>query len=162
MEIYDFEESIGYWLTVVTQAYHRALNERLAPFGVTYRQSHVLGWLMLEGELTQGELARRMMIEPPTLVRILDRMEALGWIHRQDCPGDRRRKLIRLSDAAEPAWSNWVCCAREVRQAAGRGLSADEQYVLKDLLRRLGENLKSERLEHEHCNLQNAAGKLPR
>ena len=42
---YDFEESIGYWLTVVTQAYHRALNERLAPCGITYRQSHVIGWL---------------------------------------------------------------------------------------------------------------------
>src|SRR5437773_2558203 len=75
MQPYDFEESVGYWLTVVTQAYHRALNEQLAPYGVTYRQSHVLGWLMVEGELTQGELARRMMIDPPTLVRILDRME---------------------------------------------------------------------------------------
>ncbi|MFO0918962.1 MAG: MarR family transcriptional regulator [Planctomycetaceae bacterium] len=147
MQPYDFEESIGYWLTVATQAYHRALNERLAPFGVTYRQSHVLGWLMLEGELTQAELARRMMVEPPTLVRILDRMEALGWISREDCPGDRRRKLIRLTDAAEPAWANMVSCAREVRQTAGRGLSADEQYVLKDLLRRIGDNLKSERLD---------------
>ncbi len=138
---YDFEESIGYWLTVVTQAYHRALNERLVPCGITYRQSHVLGWLMLEGELTQGELARRMMIEPPTLVRILDRMESLGWIHRQDCPGDRRRKLIRLTDAAEPAWEKMVSCMRQVRQVAGQGLNADEHYVLKDILRRLNENL---------------------
>ncbi len=162
MQTYDFEESIGYWLTVATQEYHRVLNDRLAPFGVTYRQSHVLGWLMLEGELTQGELARRMMIEPPTLVRILDRMETLGWISRQDCPGDRRRKLIRLTDAAEPAWSNMVTCAREVRQAAGRGLSLDEQYVLKDLLRRLGENLKSERLEQAHCHLEEMSRQVPR
>lgn len=146
MQPYDFEESIGYWLTVVTQAYHRALNERLAPFGITYRQSHVIGWLMLEGEMTQAELARRMMIEPPTLVRILDRMESLGWISRQDCPLDRRRKLIRLTDAAEPAWAKMVSVARQVRHIAGRGLSADEQYVLKDLLRRVRDNLKADKL----------------
>ncbi len=62
MQPYDFEESIGYWLTVVSQAYHRALNERLAPHGITYRQSHVIGWLMLEGELTQAELARKLSL----------------------------------------------------------------------------------------------------
>ena len=146
MQPYDFEESVGYWLTIVSQSYHRVLNERLAPYGITYRQSHVIGWLMLEGELTQTELARRMMIEPPTLVRILDRMETLGWIQRQDCPADRRRKLIRLTDAAEPAWRQMVDCARDVRQIAGKGLSADEQYVLKDLLRRVGDNLRVEKL----------------
>lgn len=146
MQPYDFEESIGYWLTIVTQAYHRSLNERLAPLGVTYRQSHVIGWLMLEGELTQVELARRMMIEPPTLVRILDRMETLGWITRQDCPADRRRKLIRLSDSAEPVWGKMISVAKQLRQVAGRGLSADEQYVLKDLLRRVRDNLRAEKV----------------
>lgn len=145
MQPYDFEESVGYWLTQATQSFHRALNERLAPHGITYRQSHVIGWLMLEGEMTQAELARRMMIEPPTLVRILDRMEALGWISRQDCPADRRRKLIRVTDAAEPAWDKIVSCAKQVRQVVGRGLSADEQYVLKDLLRRLCDNLTAEK-----------------
>src|SRR5262249_42868616 len=109
-------------------------------------QSHVIAWLMLEGELTQAELARRMMIEPPTLVRILDRMESLGWISRQDCPADRRRKLIRLTDAAEPACSKMTSCSRQVRQVAGKGLTSDEQYVLKDLLRRVGDNLRAEKL----------------
>lgn len=147
MQPYDFEESIGYWLTIATHAWHRALNERLAPHGITHRQTHVIGWLMLEGELTQAELARKMMIEPPTLVRILDRMESLGWIIRQDCPADRRRKLIRLSDAAEPVWQQIASCAQTVRQVAGRGLTSDEQYVLKDLLRRVGENLTAEKWE---------------
>jgi len=146
MQSYDFEESVGYWLTTVTQAYHRSLNERLAPHGITYRQSHVIGWLMLEGELTQAELARRMMIEPPTLVRILDRMESLGWISRQDCPADRRRKLIRVTDAAEPVWTKMVACAKQVRQIAGQGLSADEQYVFRDLLHRVRDNLRAEKL----------------
>src|SRR5688572_9141763 len=70
---YDFPSSIGYWLITTHQGYLRAFNEKLAPEGITYRQAQVLGWLAAEGPLTQTELAARMLIEPPTLVGILDR-----------------------------------------------------------------------------------------
>jgi MarR family transcriptional regulator for hemolysin len=140
---FDFEESIGYWLTITTQAYHRAVFEELAPHGITYRQSMVLGWLALEGELSQTELAAKMMIEPPTLVGILDRMERDGWITRQSCPGDRRKKLIRTTAAAEPAWEKIVECAMRVRSRATDGLTDRQLTALKKLLRRIGHNLKS-------------------
>lgn len=146
---YDFEESIGYWITMASHALQRALNEELAPHGLTYRQSHVLGWLALEGELSQTELARRMMIEPPTLVRILDRMERDGWIQRADCPTDRRKKLIRPRPQAIPVWKRIVACAKRVRARAGRGLTRDELRTLKRLLTRVQQNLGVERLVHE-------------
>lgn len=146
---YDFEESIGYWITMASHALQRALNEELAPHGLTYRQSHVLGWLALKGELSQTELARRMMIEPPTLVRILDRMERDGWIQREDCPTDRRKKLIRPRAEAVPVWKQIVACAKRVRARAGRGLTRDELRTLKRLLTRVQRNLGVERLVHE-------------
>jgi MarR family transcriptional regulator for hemolysin len=140
---YDFEESIGFWLTLTTQAYHRAVCEELAPHGITYRQSMVLGWLALEGTLSQTELANRMMIEPPTLVGILDRMERDGWISRHDCPTDRRKKLIRANPAAEPVWDKIVSCAMEIRRRATDGLSDRQLATLKKLLRKVHRNLKA-------------------
>ena len=89
-------------MTIATQAYHRAVSLEVAPHGITYRQSLVLAWLAVEGELSQAELAAMMMVEPPTLVGILDRMERDGWITRNGCPADRRKKLIRPTAAAEP------------------------------------------------------------
>ena len=138
---YDFEESIGYWLTVATQAMHRALNDELAPHGITYRQSQVLGWLALEGELTQSDLACRMLIEPPTLVGILDRMERDGWIIRENSLTDRRKKLIRPHPAAEPVWEKIVSCARRVRARATQGMSPDEVETALNLLRRIHQNM---------------------
>jgi MarR family transcriptional regulator for hemolysin len=138
----DFEESIGYWLTLATQAYHRAVSDELEPHGITYRQSMVLGWLALEGELSQAELAAKMMVEPPTLVGILDRMERDGWISRHGCPGDRRKKLIRPSAAAEPVWEKMVECGARVRAQATEGLSERQLATLKKLLRRVLHNLK--------------------
>jgi MarR family transcriptional regulator for hemolysin len=68
---YDFEESIGYWLTMAHQAYHREFTARVAPHGITYRQAQVLVWLVwlvVDGRLTQAELA--------TLRRLLSRVQA--------------------------------------------------------------------------------------
>jgi MarR family transcriptional regulator, transcriptional regulator for hemolysin len=140
---FDFEESIGYWLTLSTQAYHRAVSDELEPHGITYRQSMVLGWLALEGELSQAELAAKIMVEPPTLVGILDRMERDGWISRHSCPGDRRKKLIRATTAAEPVWEKIVECAARVRSQAADGLSERQLDTLKKLLRRVLQNVKA-------------------
>lgn len=138
---YDFEESLGYWLTLTTQALHRQVSQRLAPQGITFRQAQVIGWLVLEGKLSQAELVRRLMIEPPTLVRLLDRMEAAGWIRRTGDPHDRRRRIVRLTQQAVPIWEQIAVTLREVRHIAGRGLSAEEQTQLKYLLRRVLTNL---------------------
>jgi MarR family transcriptional regulator for hemolysin len=140
---HDFEQSVGYWLTMATQAYHRAVTDELVPHGITYRQSMVLGWLALEGELSQTELAAKMMVEPPTLVGILDRMERDGWISRHDCPSDRRKNLIRTNPAAEPVWDKIIDCAMRVRERATQGLSERQLATLQKLLRRIGQNLKT-------------------
>ena len=138
---YDFEASIGYWLTLTAQGYHRTLNDELAPHGITYRQFQVLAWLMLVGDLAQTDLAARMMIEPPTLVGILDRMEKSGWISRCECTEDRRRKLIHLNPGAEEVWSKMVEVAKRVRAQATEGFTPDEVNTLIHLLGKLHRNV---------------------
>jgi MarR family transcriptional regulator for hemolysin len=138
---YDFEQSVGYWMIMSAHAYERALNEELAPQGVTFRQCQVLGCLALQGTLSQIELADRMGIEPPTLVGILDRMERDGWIRRDDCPSDRRKKLIRATPEAKPVWSKIVACAKAVRARATRGLTKTQLTMLKELLDAVQQNL---------------------
>ncbi len=138
---YDFEESIGYWLTLASSAFHRALTEEVTPHGITYRQSQVLAWLVIDGELSQAELASKMMVEPPTLVGILDRMERDGWITRNSCATDRRKKLIRPTEAAEPVWEKIAECGKRVRARATSQLSADELRLLKEMLSRVQHSL---------------------
>lgn len=143
---YEFEESIGYWVCMTSHLMERALNEELAPQGITFRQFQVLGWLALRGGMSQTELAERMSIEPPTLVGILDRMEREGWISREGCPDDRRRKIIKAQTKAEPVWSKMVASARRVRARATQGLDEHQVQTLKDLLAQVQENLNAPRL----------------
>ncbi|MCO6044531.1 MarR family transcriptional regulator [Aeoliella sp. ICT_H6.2] len=142
---YDFDDSVGYWITSSHQAYMRAFNDRLEPHGITFRQAQLLAFLAMEGRpLSQTELAARMLIEPPSLVGILDRAEEAGLIERRCCDQDRRRKLIHILPTAQKVWKQIAKCGREIRQQAVKGLSEDEVKTLRYLLDKVRENVSSD------------------
>jgi MarR family transcriptional regulator for hemolysin len=141
LPVHDFENSVGYWICMASRAFERAMNDELAPRGITYRQAQVLWHLAHEGSLAQTDLAERMRIEPPTLVGILDRMEREGWIRRESDAQDRRRKLITPQAKAKPVWSKIIDCCNHVRTRGDQGLSLEEQQLLKSLLGRIINNL---------------------
>lgn len=138
---YDVAQDIGYALTQTTRAYQQALNAELAPYGVTIRQSQVLGWLRKNGNLTQCQLARLLGIEPATLAGVLERMERDGLILRIADRSDRRRNLIRLNQCAEELGDAVVECSARVCARAVQGLSPQEIDALRRLLKRILQNL---------------------
>jgi MarR family transcriptional regulator, transcriptional regulator for hemolysin len=146
VEKYDFEESVGYWLAVCTNAMQRILSERLAPFGITFRQMQVIAWLMKDQQLSQSDLASLMMIEPPTLAGILSRMQTCGWINRTQCDKDRRKNWITATEKVQPIWSQIANIAKEVRAEATVGLLPEELSELFRMLKLIHKNLRSEQL----------------
>jgi MarR family transcriptional regulator, transcriptional regulator for hemolysin len=140
---YDFQSSIGYWICMTSRAYERAMQQQLVPAGITHRQCQVLFWLALDGPLPQVELAERMSIEPPTLVRVLDRMERDGLLVREPCENDRRVKIVRALPKAKPVWKKIVQCAQRVRGQASRNLTAAQCETLRELLRIVQGNLQN-------------------
>jgi len=129
---------------MTARAFERALNDELAPHGITYPQWQVLAWLAFEGNLTQAQLAQRMRIEAPTLVGILDRMERHGWISRQPSPDDRRKKLICPRPKVRPVWERILAACHRVRARALEGIAAEELQQVRNVLERIQQNLGAE------------------
>lgn len=141
---YDFESSVDYWLGNATQSYEHALNTELLKHGITRRQSHVLIWLSKKEQLCQSELAELMMIEPPTLVRILDCLEKAKLIERVKIHNDRRKKTIRLLPGAEQIWEKIIECMDDVVAVTLGNFSAEQIPALIAGLRRLHDNVQTE------------------
>jgi MarR family transcriptional regulator for hemolysin len=138
---HDLDESVGLWVTLAAEGFRKVFTEEVAPHGFTYRQCQVLAYLAYDGPQSQVDLADKMRIEPPTLVGILDRMERDGWICREACPDDRRKKIIRPTPAAEPVWATILECGRRVRARATRNLTQEQLELLRDMLETVQENL---------------------
>jgi MarR family transcriptional regulator, transcriptional regulator for hemolysin len=99
------EGAEGFALTVheVAKAFRARIDERFRPLGLSTSTLSVIGTLACSRKpMTQRELAEAIFVEGPSLVRLLDRLEATGWVKREAVPGDRRMKHVLLTEKAEP------------------------------------------------------------
>ena len=71
-------------------------------YGMTRAQGVILARLARQPGVTQNEMAGLCEVEPITVARLVDRLEARGLLERRLEPGDRRIRRLHLLPAAEP------------------------------------------------------------
>ena len=109
-------EQIGLLLNDTWRLWRAKLDGRLKPLGLSQGKWRTLVHLAKGGDqLSQSELAARMMIEEPTLVGLLSRLESDGWIKRRDASHDRRCKNVRLARKSSPVLTQIFETARQLR-----------------------------------------------
>jgi DNA-binding MarR family transcriptional regulator len=64
-------------------------------------QLAALGALSRHGALTPGELAEHEKVQPPSMTRVIARLEEKGLLSRSPHPTDRRQVVLKLTDAGE-------------------------------------------------------------
>lgn len=70
--------------------------------GLTRAQAIILSRLSRQPGLSQNEMAAICEVEPITVGRLIDRLEARGLVERRADPADRRIRRLHLLPAAEP------------------------------------------------------------
>ena len=118
---------LGWTVARLARSWRSLLDARLAPHGLTQSRWRVLNVVATTSRsLTQRELADRLAIEAPTLVRLLDRLEADGLVERRPDGQDRRRKVIGLGPKAAPATDAIAREITTVRAELLGGLTDDQ------------------------------------
>jgi DNA-binding MarR family transcriptional regulator len=92
------EESLGYLVNRAARLMAHQLAEELRPAGVGVGQWAVLMFLWKRDGRSQAELSRVVAIEPPTMVRTIDRMVRDGLVKRVADPDDGRVSRINLTE----------------------------------------------------------------
>lgn len=108
---------------------------------LTIEQCKVLIHLERNQGISQAGLAYLTDTDPMTLMRIIDRMEADGWVQRRPDPEDRRARRLHLKPAAQPVMQRIWNTADRARSEALAGLDAAERTQLIGLLGRVHDNL---------------------
>lgn len=131
------EESLGYLINRAARAFANRLATELRKFDVGIGQWAVLLHLWGNDGMTQAQLARRVAIEQPTMVRTIDRMERDGLVTRTPDPHDGRASRITLTERGWNLRDALVPLADEVNRAATAHLSREEARTLRRLLAKL-------------------------
>ena len=146
------DRNFGFLVHDVARLMRVAYDRRTKALGLTRSQWWVLNHLYFHDGITQSELADLLDIERPTLGRLLDRLEAKGWIARQADRNDRRAKRLHLTGEVQAVMQALRKIAAGLRADALEGLDASAQRQLIDHLLRLKTNLL--RMNEGRCGLQ--------
>ena len=83
-------------------AWRNLLDKRLKPLGLSQAKWRALLHLSAaKYPLTQIQLAKKLSLEAPTIVGLIDRLTNEGWVIRQEEAHDRRVKFIHLTEKAK-------------------------------------------------------------
>lgn len=137
----DLSRNFGFILHDVSRLLRTTFDRRVKALGFTRSQWWVLTHIFRNDGATQSELADMLEIEKATLGRLLDRLEAKGWIRREGDAADRRAKRVFLTDEVEPVIKAMRAAAAEVRREALAGLSPEQQERFVDTLLAVKANL---------------------
>jgi MarR family transcriptional regulator, transcriptional regulator for hemolysin len=136
------KREIGQAIGEVSRAWRKEMNRRLKPFGLNVSMRLVLLQLHQNPDgLMQRELAEKLGIEGPTLVRLLDRLEQKQWIRRTTSPDDRRRKHAVLTSKAAAQIQIIDQLSDEVRTLMVRGMTKAEIEAGLHAMKRIRNNL---------------------
>ncbi|MHB8271955.1 MarR family winged helix-turn-helix transcriptional regulator [Bradyrhizobium sp.] len=125
---------LGFLLHDVARLLRRRFERNARGSGLTRSQWQVLAYLANNQGINQSGLADLLEIEPVTLGRIIDRLEARGFIERHPHPSDRRAWLLHLTSAAHPKLSQLRRLGNVTRGEALADIpEADTEHLLKTL-----------------------------
>jgi DNA-binding MarR family transcriptional regulator len=126
--------SPGLLLALLGQHAMRVLREAHTAHDLKPRQFQLLGLLRDEGEQSQGELRRRMDIDPSILVTLLNPLEEVGLVSRERDPDDRRRHVVTLTATGKREFESAIEAQVTAEDMLFAGLDEPQREQLRDLL----------------------------
>jgi DNA-binding MarR family transcriptional regulator len=99
--------------------------------------------------LSVGELARRVSLSQGTVTGVLDRLEKRGLVERSRSDSDRRRVLVRLTEAGFSVLGEAPSLLQDEFVARFQMLAAWEQTLILSSLQRVASMMGAEDLEAE-------------
>lgn len=134
-------ENVGYLIGDVSRMIRTVYDRRVEPLGLTRAQWRAMVRLSRLESCTQTELAVALEIEKPTLGKLIERLEAKGWVERRPDEKDARSKRLFLTDAARPLIARMHLLADEVLDGIFAGLTPGEAERLRLMLTHIKGNL---------------------
>jgi len=137
------EAMVAFWWTStllkkVSRRFFRQRGSSEAQFNLLMALKYVHGPdSQADGPLTQNELSRRLLVDKSNVTGLIDRLEALGLIRRNQVANDRRSYHISLTDAGREMIDTLEVPYRDVIARVMSPFTPAEQRELIRLTRKL-------------------------
>ena len=133
--------SFAYLINDVTLLFRKHFDRRAVKFGLTRAQWRALKALHRTPGMRQNELAESLDMEPIAVGRVIDRLQAAGFVERRADPKDRRAWRLHDTEQARGVIDDMEEIAKGLRKDAVQGIALDDLQTTLAVLNRMKENL---------------------
>ena len=140
----EFQRDLLFLLHDVARLLRVDADKRARLNNMTRAQWGILIWLKRQPGISQKELAEFLEVEPITVARLIDRLEARGMVERRPDPRDRRIWRLHLLPAAWAILDDIYDQRAELSRILTRGVSRGDLDGMTEVLLRMKANLTQE------------------
>jgi DNA-binding MarR family transcriptional regulator len=133
----EFQRDLLFLLHDVARLLRVDADKRARAHDMTRAQWGILIWLERQPGITQKELSELLEVEPITVARLVDRLEARGMVERRPDPRDRRIWRLHLQPAAKPLLCDIARQRAEITRMVTTGLDDETIETLTGALLRM-------------------------
>jgi DNA-binding MarR family transcriptional regulator len=119
-------------LNRLARVVYRRANEEI--IGIRPKQLIALDYLREQGESTQQQLGRSLMLDPNNTVILLNELEDAGYVLRRRDPSDRRRHIVEMTAEGARALEHGEEKLETVEDEVLGNLNGSERATLRKLL----------------------------
>jgi len=109
----------------------------MAPLGLKPPHFGVMALIDAHPGSAQQELVARSLIDPSSMVAVIDELEEMGLAERRRHPGDRRKHAVHLTGRGRRKLERAQEAASKMAREAFAPLAPEELETLRRLLRKL-------------------------
>ena len=125
----------------ICKAHRARTSELLAEFGVHVGQEMILVALWQDTDLTLSQLAERLGVQPPTISRMVRRMEKSGLVERKGCRDDARVFSVQATPKANALKQNIEAVWQTLEKEVTANMTEPERLLFRRILEQVRDNL---------------------
>jgi len=134
-------DRLAHLIKDVTRAQMRALQSRLAVYGISFGHWTFLRILWEQDGMTQRALSERAGVMEPTTYTAVKAMEAQGLLERRQLPGNRKNMHVFLTAQGRALKRKLVPLAEEVNRISVQSVKAHDVAATRSTLLTILANL---------------------
>jgi MarR family transcriptional regulator, organic hydroperoxide resistance regulator len=135
------KDSINYLFVQVAKAHRARTHELLSRLGLHVGQEMILVALTKRGDLSLSELANMLEVQPPTVTKMVQRLESAAIVRRETCKHDSRSSSICLTSKGKQLQTKIEKIWQQVETEFFGDLSATEKAKFQTLLQKVRANV---------------------
>ncbi len=137
-ESQNFEKAV-YSLALIYNICHNEMTSYLKPYHLTPGKLNILVAIRFHGGsdgVSQVEISKHLIVTPSNMTKLIDKLQAEGFVTRSALPGDRRVNVIRVTKKAEVLLDRvWAPYCTKLKNFMGKLSEKEQEATAKHLVK---------------------------